>query len=75
MRRETKKAVQVAGSLSRTAKLLRVLVMGGAVLAGSCVSVSKEKDKGGSKSDGSSSSGSDRSGKAAPESGGGVQGW
>jgi hypothetical protein len=54
----------------QVAKLLRVLVMGGAVLASDCATTSKSGS-----SDSSAQGGSSRDGGRAPEQGGGVQGW
>lgn len=76
MQRDTKRAADVAEPRRRSAKLLRVLVMGGAVLAASCASVpkgSKDSASGGSDDKASGQSGSAPGGQ--PSGGGGVSGW
>jgi hypothetical protein len=52
-------------------KLLRVVVMGGAVLASNCTSTSPKRGSSGD----SAAQGGARDGGSAPDKGGGVQGW
>jgi hypothetical protein len=54
------------------AKLLGVLVLGGAVMAASCASVPKSGD---GSSDGSTSSSSNDGGQSGTSSGTGILGW
>lgn len=74
MPRAERPAVDVAEARRRSAKLLRVLVVGGAVLAASCASVPK-----GGKEPASGASDDQASGQrgSAPNqpTGGGVSGW
>jgi hypothetical protein len=58
-----------ARAARKIGKLLKVLVMGGAVLGANCATPSK------SGSGGDSSQSGSRDGRRAPEQGGGVQGW
>jgi hypothetical protein len=60
----------VAASLRRTAKLLRVMVMGGAVLSGACGSVPKDKP-----AEGSSSKADGKGSQKPPPAAGGVSSW
>jgi hypothetical protein len=70
MQGSTKRSAPLRGSI-RVAKLLRVVVMGGAVLASNCTTTPSK----GSGSDSSSQGGASRDGRTAPEQGGGVPGW
>ena len=75
MERATDRAVDVRDMRRSSAKLLRVLVMGGAVLAAACASVPKggqDPAAGGTDDKASSQSGSAPGQKP---SGGGVSGW
>jgi hypothetical protein len=71
MEGQAKEAAPARGP-RQVSKLLRVLVMGAAVLASNCATTAS---KSGPSGDAASHDGASRDGGRAPEQGGGVQGW